>query len=66
MTRKYDTLIHSPGCGGGGAARRPTADYSGKQESADDSRIVEVGGPFLFNPLSYYKPTWAWENLTPY
>ena len=39
--------------GEGGAARRPAADYSGKQESTDYSsnRIEEVGEPFLFNPL---------------
>ena len=33
MTRKYDTLIHLPSCGG----RKPAADYGYKQESADDS-----------------------------
>ena len=39
VTRKYDTLIHSPGCGG----RRPAADYSGKQESADYSSKQNSG-----------------------
>ena len=33
VTRKYDTLIHSPSYGEGGATRRPLADYSSKQNS---------------------------------
>ena len=34
---EIDTLIHSPGCGEGGVARRTADDYDSKQESADDS-----------------------------
>ena len=33
VTRKYDTLIHLPSCGG----RKPAADYGSKQESVDNS-----------------------------
>ena len=43
MTRKYDTLIHSPGCWGKIAARRPVADNSGKQGPADYSSKQNSG-----------------------
>ena len=36
--------------GEGGAARRLAADYSGKRTMIV-SRIVDVGGQFLFSPL---------------
>ena len=50
VTRKYDTLIHSPGCGGrrcGSLAdystKQESADYSTKQESADYSSKQNSG-----------------------
>ena len=48
--------------GEGGAARRPAADYIGKQVSADCSSKQNEQWkerPSLFNLLYYYKVTWA-------
>ena len=63
VTRKYDTLIHSPSCG----RRRPATDYGSKQESADDiSKQNGKKARISSHPLYHYKVMWTWENLTLY
>ena len=61
VTRKYDTLIYLPSCGG----RRSAADFGSKQESADDSGKQELQNSgsgrdhFSSTPLYHYKLIWA-------